>query len=104
MLDDPYPTVKPGPPRPSQIIQPAQFSIPRGMERYVVQGAGAVLIPVETGDYLTVNNYQGGQVCELVSAADKGRVNYRILDRPAHAPAEGLPPVGPSPTSNARPG
>ena len=90
MLDDPYPTVKPGPPRPSQIIQPAQFSMPRGMERYVVQGAGAVLIPVETGDCLTVINDEGGQVCEIVSADDKGRVNDSILDRPADAPADGL--------------
>ncbi len=90
MLDDPYPSVKPGPPRPSQIIQPAQFSMPRGMERYVVQGAGAVLIPVETGDCLTVINDEGGQVCEIVSADDKGRVNDSILDRPADAPAEGL--------------
>ncbi|MEP1200795.1 DUF1989 domain-containing protein [Tateyamaria sp.] len=90
MLDDPYPSVKPGPPRPSQIIQPAQFSMPRGMERYVVQGAGAVLIPVETGDCLTVINDEGGQVCEIVSADDKGRVNESILDRPADAPAGGL--------------
>lgn len=90
MLDDPYPSVKPGPPRPSQIIQPSQFSMPRGMERYVVQGAGAVLIPVETGDCLTVINDEGGQVCEIVSADDKGRVNDSILDRPADAPAEGL--------------
>jgi aminomethyltransferase len=60
------------------------------MERYVVQGAGAVLIPVETGDCLTVINDEGGQVCEIVSADDKGRVNDSILDRPADAPAEGL--------------
>ncbi|WP_415402314.1 DUF1989 domain-containing protein [Tateyamaria sp. SN3-11] len=90
MLDDPYPKVKPGPPRPSQIIQPAQFSMPPGTERYVVQGGGAVLIPVEAGDYVTVINDEGGQVCELVSADDQGRVADSILDRVADATADGL--------------
>ena len=50
MLDDQYPTVKRGPPKPSVIIEPNVFSMPRGTERYVVEGGGAVFIPLETGD------------------------------------------------------
>ncbi|WP_299774762.1 DUF1989 domain-containing protein [uncultured Tateyamaria sp.] len=90
MLDDPYPKVKPGPPRPSRIIQPVQFSLPPGTERYVVQGGGAVLIPVEAGDQVTIINDEGGQVCEVVCADDQGRVADSLLDRPADAPANGL--------------
>ncbi|WP_299685971.1 aminomethyltransferase family protein [uncultured Tateyamaria sp.] len=90
MLDDPYPKVRPGPPRPSQIIQPAQFSMPPGTERYVVQGGGAVFIPVEAGDGLTVINDEGGQVCEVVCADAQGRAGDTLLDRPVDASADGL--------------
>ncbi|WP_415918986.1 DUF1989 domain-containing protein [Tateyamaria sp. SN6-1] len=90
MLDDPYPKVKPGPPRPSQIIQPAQFSLPPGTERYVVQGGGAILIPVEAGDQVSIINDEGGQVCEVVCADAQGHVADSLLDRPADAPADGL--------------
>ena len=47
MLDDFYPKVNAGPPKPSKIILPNVFSMPAGTERYVVEGAGAVLIPFE---------------------------------------------------------
>ncbi|SFR05907.1 DUF1989 domain-containing protein [Poseidonocella sedimentorum] len=90
MLDNPYPKVRPGPPRPSQIIQPMQFSMPPGAERYVVQGAGAVLIPVEAGDQITVTNDEGGQVCEIVSADERQTVTHSVLDRLADAPADGV--------------
>ena len=59
MLEAAYPDVVPGPPVPSQIIQPNVFSMPPGTERYVVLGSGAVLIPVEKGDRLTVTNDEG---------------------------------------------
>lgn len=90
MLDDPYPKVKPGPPRPSQIIQPAQFSLPPGTERYVVQGGGAVLIPVEAGDQVAIINDEGGQVCEVVCADGQRRVADSLLDRPVDGSADGL--------------
>jgi aminomethyltransferase len=90
MLDDLYPKVQPGPPRPSQIIQPVQFSLPPGTERHVVQGRGAVLIPVETGDQIKVINDEGGQICEIVGADDRQRTTDGILDRAPDAPADGL--------------
>ena len=67
MLDDTYAKVQPGPPRPSKVYLPSQFSLPCGYERYVVEGSGAILVPVETGDQVTVTNDEGGQVCELVA-------------------------------------
>ena len=62
MLDD-YAIVQQGPPRPSRIIQPQVFSMPPGTERYVVEGRGAALIPLESGDQLTIINDEGGQCC-----------------------------------------
>ena len=44
MLDDIYPQVQPGPPKPSEIFVPSVFSMPPGSERYVVPGCGACLI------------------------------------------------------------
>ncbi len=83
MLDH-YPRVQPGPPKPSKIIQPQVFSLPPGTERYVVQGRGAALIPVEAGDRLTIINDEGGQRCELVPSV------AGLLDVRGSAPAHGL--------------
>jgi aminomethyltransferase len=90
MLDEPYPQVQPGPPRPSQILLPSQFSLPRGTERYVVEGAGAILLPVYAGDHITITNDEGGQVCEVIGADDKGRIDAGLFGTTANAPADGL--------------
>ncbi|AXI47149.1 aminomethyltransferase [Sulfitobacter sp. SK012] len=90
MFDELYAKVQPGPPRPSQIIMPSVFSMPPGTERYVVEGAGAVLIPVEAGDALTIINDEGGQVAEVVAADAKGRIDAGILGATANTPADGL--------------
>jgi|TARA_B110000908_G_scaffold23192_1_gene26372 aminomethyltransferase len=67
MLDDVYAKVQPGPPRPSKIYLPSQFSLPAGHERYVVEGSGAILVQVEVGDQITITNDEGGQICELIA-------------------------------------
>jgi aminomethyltransferase len=67
MLDDIYAKVQPGPPRPSKIYLPSQFSLPAGHERYVVEGSGAILVQAEVGDQVTITNDEGGQVCELIA-------------------------------------
>ncbi|TIT45866.1 MAG: hypothetical protein E5W75_22535, partial [Mesorhizobium sp.] len=67
MSQSPYPAVTAGPPRPSLILRPGQIALPAGMERYTVQGNGAVLIEVEAGDTVTVRNAEGGQACELLA-------------------------------------
>ncbi len=89
MLDD-YPNVRSGPPKPSKIIQPQVFSLPAGTERYVVEGQGAVLIPIEAGDQLTVINEEGGQHCEIVVSDPKGRVDAGIIAGKANGVAAGL--------------
>ncbi|MEM9584646.1 MAG: DUF1989 domain-containing protein [Pseudomonadota bacterium] len=90
MLDERYPAVQPGAPRPSQIIQPRVFSLPPGTERYVIEGSGAVLLPLAAGDQLTVINDEGGQVAELVAADGKGKIDAGILGTNANAQAKGV--------------
>lgn len=90
MLDDPYPKVRPGPPRPSEIIQPRAFSMPAGTERYVIQGAGAVLIPVEAGDKIAVSNDEGGQPCEILCVDSSGAPDTGILGVTANCDVEGI--------------
>ena len=89
MLDD-YPSVRPGPPKPSAILQPRIFSLPPGTERYVVEGNGAVLIPVSTGDLISITNTEGGQHCELVAATGKGVIDAGLIGASATDPAKGL--------------
>ena len=89
MLDD-YPKVKSGPPKPSSVIKPQVFSMPPGTERYTVEGQGAALIPIETGDRITVINDEGGQRCEIVVCDPKGKVDAGIIGASTHGGAGGL--------------
>ncbi len=89
MLDD-YPRVQSGPPKPSSIIKPNVFSMPPGTERYVVEGQGAVLIAIETGDTMTIINDEGGQHCEIVVSDPKGVIDAGIIGAKAQGDAGGL--------------
>lgn len=90
MLEMRYPEVKAGPPRPSVIVQPRVFSLPPGTERYVVEGAGAILIRVEAGDRLRVVNTEGGQRCEIVTTRPDGAIDPGILGEAGKGEAAGL--------------
>jgi aminomethyltransferase len=90
MIESLYPEVKSGPPKPSQIIQPNAFSLPTGTERYVVEGSGAILIPTEAGDSVTVINTEGGQKCEILAADRKGKLDPSIFGQKQNCSAEGL--------------
>ncbi|WP_108815711.1 DUF1989 domain-containing protein [Loktanella sp. Alg231-35] len=89
MLDS-YPKVQPGPPKPSTIIKPQIFSLPPGTERYVVAGQGAVLIPIEAGDQITITNDEGGQRCEVVACDAKGTADAGVIGATADGIAKGL--------------
>ena len=89
MLDS-YPTVRPGPPRPSQILTPEPFGVRAGLERFEVPGGGAWLIALAAGDRVTVVNLEGGQRAELVAADDQGRVDPGILGASGNSDASGL--------------
>ncbi|MFC3180775.1 DUF1989 domain-containing protein [Cypionkella sinensis] len=89
MLDS-YPTVRPGPPRPSQILTPEPFGTRMGLERFEVPGGGGWLIRLNTGDQVTVVNLEGGQRAELVAADATGRVDPGMLGTNGNADAAGL--------------
>lgn len=90
MLDQIYANVRPGPPKPSKMYLPSQFTLPAGTERYVIEGMGAALIPVSAGDEITIINTEGAQVCEVVAAGKAGKIDPAILDAPSNAKATGL--------------
>lgn len=90
MNDMSFPEVVKGPPKPSGLYQPSVFSLPKGTERYVVEGCGAILIRVETRDRVTVINDEGGQPCEIVAAEDKGRIDPGIIGAAPNSDASGL--------------
>ncbi|MBL9062615.1 DUF1989 domain-containing protein [Tabrizicola sp.] len=90
MLDTIYPSVNPGPPRPSRILTPQGFSRHQGQERHVVPGGGAVLLQLMVGDRLVLVNDEGGQPVELVAAAKEGRIDAAILGQAGNSGAEGL--------------
>ena len=90
MLDDIYPKVQSGPPKPSVILAPSVFSLPPGSERYVVPGCGAVLIAVEPGDQISVLNDEGGQLCEVLALDKKGRSDASLLEQTPNCEAAGL--------------
>ena len=78
-----YPQIVAGPPKPSAIIQPRTFSLPPGAERYVVAGAGALLVTLEKGDTLTITNDEGGQLCEIIAADERaGSTPVCLVARP----------------------
>ncbi len=90
MLDTIYPSVIPGPPRPSRILTPQGFSRHHGQERHVIPGGGAALVQLMTGDRLTLVNDEGGQPVELVATAKDGRIDAAILGQASNSAAEGL--------------
>ena len=90
MSDSLYAPVRPGPPSPSRILQPSGLLRARGTERYVVEGAGAILITVGAGDRLAIVNDEGGQPCEIVAAGPDGRIDAGILGLAGTSDAGGL--------------
>ena len=90
MLEDIYPKVQSGPPKPSVILAPSVFSLPPGSERYVVPGCGAVLIAVEPGDQISVLNDEGGQLCEVLACDSDGVSDTGVLGCSATGDAHGL--------------
>ena len=63
-----------GPPHPSQPRRASAYSLAPDDERHTVQGGGATLVELKTGDRITITNTEGGQRCELLAAHADGRV------------------------------
>lgn len=89
-MDAIYPKVVSGPPKASMVYEPAVFSMPRGTERYVVEGCGAIIIRLETGDHLEIINTEGGQPCEVVACNSKGASDPALIGEKAEHTPKGL--------------
>ena len=89
MLDTIYPSVIPGPPRPSRILTPQGFSRHHGQERHFVPGGGAVPLQVSVGDRITLVNDEGGQPVVLVAAGKDGRIDSALPGVAVNSRADG---------------
>ena len=90
MLDSPYPSVTPGPPRASKILTPRDLLLHRGVERQTVPGGGAWLLQMGQGDRITVINDEGGQSVEVIAAGKDGRIEASLLGHAPNSDAGGL--------------
>ncbi len=79
-----------GAPRPSRILEPFNLTAGPAVERYRVEGAGAILLPVFAGDRLRIVNDEGGQPCEIVAAGTDGRSDAGLLGQAGNSDAAGL--------------
>lgn len=85
-----YPDVIKGPPAPSQVIEKGALGLPLGTERYHVNGGGAMLLAVEAGDQITIENLEGGQVCELLAAGSDHVFDLSLINAGKGTPPRGL--------------
>ena len=85
-----HPSVVPGAPRASRILEPSSLTAGRGVERYLVEGGGAILLPVHAGDRLRIVNDEGGQPCEIVAAGTDGRIDAGLVGQAGNSDAAGL--------------
>ncbi|MEL7542725.1 MAG: aminomethyltransferase, partial [Pseudomonadota bacterium] len=95
MLDTPdpsseYPDVPPGPPSPSVIHNRIRPVLPRGVERYIIEGRRSALFQIRAGDTITVTDREGGQPCELLAADTKGVIDPGMLGRKGNSKATGI--------------
>ena len=90
MPDDLFPEAQNSPPNPSSIREPRVFALPPGTERYEVLGCGAILLRLETGDRLEIENTEGGQTCEIVCTTDGGKNDPGMLGEQGSGPANGV--------------
>ncbi|MEZ5776205.1 MAG: DUF1989 domain-containing protein [Hyphomicrobiaceae bacterium] len=79
-----------GAPAPSRILRPGIRVLPKDVERYVVDGGGSMVVPLEAGDEIAVRDMEGGQPVEIVTADGKGRIDPGMLGRKGNASAKGL--------------
>ncbi len=89
-------------PPPSLIYRPGIRSLPQGVERYLVRGAGSLVAAVRAGDGLIVTDVEGGQACELAFWDAAGRFDSAALGARANGRGEGLKSLLADDTENTR--
>jgi aminomethyltransferase len=89
-------------PKPSLIYRPGLRSLPAGVERYLVRGAGSTVLNVEAGDAFVVTDAEGGQICEIAFCDASGRFDMAALGVRANGRCEGLKALLAQDNENAR--
>ena len=77
-------------PRPSLIYRPGIRTLPFGVERYIVRGAGSTVVSVKAGDGVVLADIEGGQACEIAFCDETGRFDASALGARANSHGEGL--------------
>ncbi len=73
-----------------QARQPGLPLLPRGTERYIVPGGGALALSVEAGDEITVIDREGLQRCEAAYFSGEGREDLAALNLRAAEQSPGI--------------
>lgn len=77
-------------PRASRILRPGLPTLPPGLERYRIAGGGAVVVPIEAGDTLTLIDVEGRQACELIAFGADGRSDPGLLGATVGVAPDGI--------------
>ena len=72
------------------VITPAIQLLPRGLERYPIEGGTARLIDVFAGDEITVEDRDGLQPCEIAAFGRNGEFDTGIFGLDYNCPADGI--------------
>jgi aminomethyltransferase len=73
-----------------QARQPGLLLLPRGTERYIVPGGGALALSVEADDEITVVDLEGLQRCEVAYFSGEGREDLAALHLRAAEQSPGI--------------
>ncbi|MEO0619545.1 MAG: DUF1989 domain-containing protein [Pseudomonadota bacterium] len=76
--------------------------LPRGVERYIVEGRRSALLQIRAGDTITVTDREGGQPCEVLAADTKGTIDPGMLGRKGNSNAPGIKTALAADTESAR--
>ena len=77
-------------PQPSFIHRPGIRTLPLGVERYCVRGAGSTVVAAKAGDVAVLTDVEGGQACEIAFCDDAGHFDSSALGARANSHSEGL--------------
>ena len=77
-------------PAASNILRPGLLTLPQGVERYLVEGVGSLIVEVEAGDQIRIIDKEGCQPGEIIGIGKDGCFNDAVLDNKADCSAEGF--------------
>ncbi len=77
-------------------------NLPSGVERTLVPGGGAAVLPISAGDRITVIDVEGRQPCEVLAADASGRIDPGLIGGKICGIADGLRAILASGSDSAR--